>query len=167
MIKGLSDKEMEIIANLEFSKKYFFTRDDIKSHFKTYNQIRHTIHKLIQKGRIIQLNRNKYYLVPIKAKSGKWAESSFVLIDEIMNSENYFIGGWAAANYWKLTDQIPMKMEVYSTKRQGKDKILSTSIIFRRTTKNKISRAITQTIDQHEFKIMNKKEMKKWMKLRL
>ena len=165
-MKGLSDKEMEIVSDLEFSKKYFFTKDDIKSHFKTYNQIRHTIHKLIQKERIIKLNKSKYYLVPIKAKTGKWTEDSFILIDEIMNGKDYFIGGWAAANYYKLTDQIAMKIEVYTTKRQGRYRILTTTIIFRRTTKNRIKKAIDKQTYNPNFKIMNIEEMKKWIKLR-
>ena len=165
-MKGLSDKEMEIVSDLEFSKKYFFTKDDIKSHFKTYNQIRHTIHKLIQKERIIKLNKSKYYLVPIKAKTGKWTEDSFILIDEIMNGKDYFIGGWAAANYYKLTDQIAMKIEVYTTKRQGRYRILTTTIIFRRTTKNRIKKAIDKQTYNHNFKRMKIEEMKKWIKLR-
>jgi predicted transcriptional regulator of viral defense system len=165
-MKGLSDKEIEIIAYLEFDKKYFFTRKDISSFFKSYNQTRHTIHKLIQKERIISLNRNKYYLIPIKAKTGKWCENPFILADEIFNGKNYYIGGWAAANYWNLTEQVPFWIEVYSTKRQGKKIMLSNRFIFRRTSKKRIKTAITKNSNGHNFKIMNIEEMKDWMKLR-
>jgi len=157
---------MEIISNLEFEKRYFFTRQDIKKFFKTYNQMRHTIHKLLQKSRIIRLNREKYYLIPVKAKTGKWAEASFSLIDEIMEGKDYFIGGWAAANYWKLTDQVPMKIEAYTTKRQGIRKFLATTVIFRRTTKKRLSHAVTEKAGEHTFRILNKEESKKWLKLR-
>ncbi len=165
-MKGLSQKEMEIVSFLEFEKRYFFTRDDIKKFFRTYNQMRHTIHKLIKKERIIRLNRNKYYLVPVKAKSGKWSENSFITVDEIMNSRGYFIGGWAAANYWRLTDQLPMKIEVYTTKRQGRKKYITTSIIFRRTTKKRLKSAVTETIQDHTFRILNKEDSRKWLKSR-
>ena len=165
-MKGLSSKEMEIISHLEFEKRYFFNRQDIKKFFKTYNQMRHTIHKLLQKNRIIRLNRKKYYLIPVKARTGKWAEESFILVDEVMDGEDYFIGGWAAANHWRLTDQIPMKIEAYTTKRQGIKKFLATTIIFRRTTKKRLSQAVTEKIMEHTFKILNKEESKKWLKSR-
>ena len=162
-MKGLSDKEMEIVSFLEFEKRYFFTRKDIASFLPSYNHMRHTLHKLIQKGRVISLNRNKYYLVPIKAKSGKWTENSFILIDEVMNGKDYFIGGWASANYWKLTEQIPMKIEVFTTKRQGIKKYLTTTIIFKRTTKERIENAIIERINNHPFRTANKEESKKWL----
>ena len=160
---GLSKKEIEVISDLEFSKKYYFTRDDIKHHFKKRDQINHTIHKLISKKRIISLNRNKYYLIPIKAKTGKWIDDPFIQADEMFDGNNYFIGGWAAANYWGFTDQIPMKIELYTTKRQGHCKILSNEFIFKRTTKNRIERSVTEKIGEHQFNIESKEESKKWM----
>jgi len=166
-MKGLSDKEMEIVSYLEFEKKYFFTRKDISSFLLSYNMMRHTLHKLIQKGRIISLNRNKYYLVPIRAKSGKWTENSFILIDEVMNGNDYFVGGWASANYWKLTEQVPMKIEVFTTKRQGIKKYLTTTIIFKRTTYERIKDAVIQEINGHTFRIRDKEESKKWLKSRI
>ncbi|MBU1945946.1 MAG: hypothetical protein KKC54_03180 [Nanoarchaeota archaeon] len=165
-MKGLSDKEIEIVAYLEFEKKYFFTRKDIAGFFSSYNQTRHTIHKLIQKGRIISLNRDKYYLIPIKAKSGKWSEDSFTLIDEVMNGKDYFIGGWAAANYWRITEQIPMKIEVFTIKRQGIKRYLTTTIIFKRTTKKQLKNSITQKRGSHTFRIFNKDASRKWLKSR-
>ena len=165
-IKGLSKKETQIIAWLEFYQKYFFNIEDIKHFFKNKGQRYNTIKNLLKKKRIVKLNKEKYYLVPIKAKSGGWAEDSFIIADEIMNGKDYFIGGWSAANYWRLTDQIPFWVEVFSTKRQGKQKILNTGFIFRRTTPKKIKKAIVKKVNNHQFIIMNKKEMKTWMKLR-
>ncbi|MFH1506248.1 MAG: hypothetical protein ABIE94_04670 [archaeon] len=128
--------------------------------------MRHTVHKLIKKERIIRLNRNKYYLVPIKAKTGKWYENSFILVDEVMDGKDYFIGGWSAAHYWGLTEQIPLKIEVYSDKRQGLKKYLTTTIIFRRTSEKRLKKVITRTNKGHAFKILSKKETEKWMESR-
>ncbi len=163
-MKGLSKKETEIVAELEFEEKYYFTRDDIRHHFEKDNQMRHTIHKLLRKERIVSLNKNKYFLVPIKAKEGKWGQDPFILADEIFNGKNYFIGGWTAANYWRLTDQIPMKIEVHTTKRQGTQKILNTTYIFRRTTDKRIKKSIKKRIKGHRFRILNFEETKEWMK---
>src|SRR3989338_7615917 len=106
-MEGLSKKETEVIAQLEFDENYYFTRENIKHHFEKESQMRHTIHKLLKKQIIVTLNKNKYYLIPIKARKGKWADDSFIIADEVCNGKNYFIGGWAAAQFWKLTDQIP------------------------------------------------------------
>lgn len=166
IMKGLSSKEMQVIAELEFNKKYFFSREDIKHNFNSESSMRHTIHKLLEKKRIISLNKNKYYLIPIKAKAGKWADDEFILADEIMNGKDYFIGGWSAANYWRLTKQIPTKIEVYSLKRSGQKTILNTQFIFRKTSSKKLKQVVTKKIKGHSFKILNKEESKKWLSKR-
>lgn len=157
---------MEIVAYLEFEKKYFFTRKELSSFFSSDNQRRHTLHKLIQKKRIIKLNKDGYYLIPVKAKTGGWAEDSFILADEVMKGKDYFIGGWAAANYWRLTDQIPMKIEVFTTKRQGTKRYLTTTFIFKRTTEKRLKQAVARKREGHLFKILNREESKKWLKSR-
>ena len=167
VIKGLSKREIEIIANLEFDKKYFFTSKDIDKFSKNKAQRYNIIKNLLKKKRIVKLNRKKYYLIPIKAKSGSWAEYPFIIADEMCNGKDYFIGGWAAANYWRLTDQIPMWTEVYTTKRQGKIKVLNTAIIFRRTTKERLDKAVTKYIEGHPFNILKWQESKKWIKSRI
>lgn len=162
-MEGLSKKETQIIAELEFNNQSYFTREDISHHFENESSLRHTIHKLLKKERIISLNKNKYYFVPMKAKSGKWADNSFIIADEVMDGKNYYIGGWAAANYWKLTDQIPMKIEVYSLKRFGKKNLINTSFIFRKTTEKKLKQSVIKKIRGHSFRILNKEESEKWL----
>jgi predicted transcriptional regulator of viral defense system len=166
-IKSLSEKEVRIIAELEFKNKYYFTRENIKHHFDSGNRLNYTIHRLIKKERIIKLNRNKYYLIPIKAKKGKWTDYPFVIADEMFNGEDYYIGGWAAANYWRLTDQVPMKIEVYTNKRNGGKKVLSTTFMFKKTTQNRIDNAVTKKIRKHPFRILGKKESKEWLTKRM
>jgi hypothetical protein len=150
--KGLSPKEVEIISWLEFYQKYFFISKDIAHFYKNKNVFYRGIQKLL----------NKYYLITMKAKSGSWGEHEFIMIDEILNSGEYYIGGWSAANYWHLTDQVPSWTEVFSKKRQGKKIILNTRIIFHRV--RKVDVYVIKKIKGHEFKILNKKETRKWMK---
>lgn len=166
-IRGLSSKEIKIVSDLEFKEKYYFSRDDIEIHFENKKEMINTIYNLAKKGRIIKLNKNKYFLVPIKARLNRWTDEPFIIIDESMDSKNYFIGGWGAANYWRLTDQIPFKYDVYTTRRQGKYKILGVEIKFHRTTlKNIKKNCCEKEINHHKFKIINKKAAEKWMKLR-
>ncbi|MBI4175888.1 MAG: hypothetical protein HY518_01680, partial [Candidatus Aenigmarchaeota archaeon] len=73
-MKGLSKTEIAAIADLEFRQKYYFTKEDITSHFRNKRQIINTIYALKKKGRIVPLNKNKYFLVPIKARAGRWTD---------------------------------------------------------------------------------------------
>lgn len=165
-MKGLSRKEIAMVADLEFNKKYYFKVDDIASHFDNRKQLINIIYTLRKKGRIIKLNKNKYFLVPIKARTGKWTDNPLIVADEISNGKEYFIGGWYAAYYWGLTDQIPMQVDIYTTRRQGKGKILNKRLVFHRTTRKRIEIAVIQKIENHDFRIISKEEAKKWMKSR-
>jgi len=164
--KGISNKEVKIIAELEFNEKRYFKRSDIKYLFKNKKEMINTIYRLVKKHRIVRLNKDKYYLVPIKARIGMWTDDPFVIIDETMEGKDYFIGGWGAANYWRLTDQVPFRYDIYTTRRQGRYKILGVTIVFHRTTKSNLKKAVVKKINNHNFYILNKQEMKKWMKLR-
>ena len=165
-MKGISNREIKIISELEFNQKYYFTKEDIIHHFNNPEEIKDFIYHLKKKGRIIRINRSRYYLVPIKAKSGKWSDNPFIIADQICNGKDYFIGGWAAANYWNLTEQVPMRIDVYTTRRQGKVKILSNSFMFHRTSKKRIAQAVTENTGNRTFKIISKKEAKEWIKSR-
>ena len=165
-MKGLSKQEIKVIAELEFYQKYYFTKEDIKHHFIEEKNIKDFIYHLQKKGRIFRINRKKYYLVPIKAKSGKWTDHPFIIADQMCDSKDYFIGGWAAANYWHLTEQVPMQADVYTTRRQGKVQILNNRIVFHRTSKKRIARAVLEKIMDKTFRILSKEEAKEWMKSR-
>lgn len=164
--KGVSNKEMKVIAELEFNEKRYFVRKDIKHLFKNNKEMTNSIYRLVKKGRVVRLNKDKYYLVPVKARLGRWTDEPFIVIDETMNGKDYFIGGWASANYWRLTDQIPFRYDVYTTRRQGEYNILGIKIIFHRTSRKKIKKAVIRSIKNHNFSILNRMEMKKWMKLK-
>lgn len=165
-MKGLSKKETEIVAWLEFHQRYFFSVDDIDRFARDRTQRYNIVKNLVKKGRIVKLNRRKYYLIPIKAKSGIWVEHPFILADEICDGRNYAIGGWAAAQYWRLTTQVPMQTEVYTTRRQGKVTVLNSRMIFRRTTERNVRRAIPQSMEGHTFRIFPKERVKRWLSSR-
>src|SRR3989338_4131075 len=161
-MESLSKKELELIADLEFQKKYYFTTNDIQNHFNDKKQLTNTLYRLRKKERIIKLNQKKYYLVPIKARYGKWVDNPLIVADEICNGENYVIGGWYAAYYWKLTDQIPMQVDIYTTKKQGKMNVLNKRFVFHRSTAKKVNRAVIQRIENHSVRILPKKESQQW-----
>ena len=166
-LNGLSNIEIAVISKLEFDEKYFFTAEDIDRFTENKTQRYNIIKNIVKKGRILKINRKKYYLVPIKAKSGSWSEHPFVIADEILDGKDYVIGGWAAANYWRLTDQIPFQVDVWTTRRQGKLEVMNTRFVFHRSTKNKVGNYATQKIGDKTFRIMPKEESRKWIKSRI
>jgi predicted transcriptional regulator of viral defense system len=109
------------------------------------------------------LNRKKYFLVPIKARTGKWSGQPLIVADEILDGKGYYIGGWYAAYYWKLTEQVPMQVDIYTTKRQGIVTLLNKRFVFHRARKKAIGKAVTQKIQGHSFKIVSKEASVKWM----
>ncbi len=163
-MEGLSRDEMKITATLDFDKKYFFTSEDIDTFAKNKTERYNIIKHLLKKKRIIKLNKTKYYLIRLRSKFETWSESPIVAADEMCNGKDYMIGGWAAANYWRLTEQIPMQIDIYTTKRQGKVKVFNMRFVFHRTTTKRLQKeAVIEKIGEHTFLIQNKEVTKKWM----
>jgi predicted transcriptional regulator of viral defense system len=163
-MNGISKKELDIISMLELNEKFFFTRDDIKQFFKNDNEMNVYIHRLSRKGRIIKLNKTKYYLIPIRAFKGHWSEHPFVIIDEIFNGKDYYITGMAAAHYWGLIEQIPTKIQVCCTKKQGTKKIFNFTIIFKRVRSLNAKDFVRRKIKGHDFLIASKRKVEEWLK---
>ncbi len=163
MKKSLSEKELAFISKLELKQKYFFTREDIRDNFNNNNEMNVYLHRLKKKGRIIKLNKTKYFLIPIKAVGSKWSEHPFILIDEMMNGKDYCIVGKAAANYWKLIDQMPFEFEVYNTKKQGIVEIFHARLNFKKRRKKNLPRSVIKKVHGHPFIIATKEEAKKWI----
>ena len=158
--RGLSDKEIKIVSYLELEGKRFFSRMDISQFFKAENDLNFYIHKLKRKGRIERINKEKYYLIPIQAYKG-WSEHPFVVADEIFNGKDYYVGGKAAANYWGLIDQLPIIIDLFSTRKQGTKNILGSTFKLRRV--RKLGKAVKRKIKDHAFWIASKVVSKKWI----
>lgn len=163
MKSGLSEKELLCISRLELHKQYFFSRKDIQEVFGTKNETNVYLYRLRKKGRIIKLNKDKYYLIPIRAVGRKWSEHPFIIIDEMMNGKNYCIVGKAAAWYWKHIEQIPFTYEVWNTHRHEEVNIFNTRIIFKKRRIRNFPQLIQKKITEHSFFIATKKESKKWI----
>ncbi len=159
---GLSKQAVKVISDLEFQEKYYFTKDDIRKHFNNEKQLYDFIYYQRKNLRIIKLNRDKYFLVPIKARHSLWTDSPFIVADEMMNGEGYYIGGWYSAKYWKLTDQVPMQVDIYSPNKFGKIKIMNKRFVFHRIRPSGLKKGVPKKINGHSFIIMSKEETEKW-----
>lgn len=165
-MKGISNKEIETVSFLEMNEKFFFTRSDIKRFFKNSNEMNVYMHRLRKKGRILKLNKTKHYLIPVRAFGGHWSEHPFIIIDELFNGKDYFIGGLAAAHYWGLIEQIPTQIEVCCTKKQGMKKIFNFTILFKRVRPAGMKNFVEQKIKGHSFFIASKRKVETWLKSR-
>ncbi|MCD4740177.1 hypothetical protein K8R43_03225 [archaeon] len=165
-MEGLSGRELEIVSFLELKEKYFFTRDDVKKFSKNENDMNVYFHRLKKKKRIVKLNKNKYFLIPVKAVDCFWAEHPFIIVDEIFNGKNYFIKGMAAAHYWGLVDQIPTQIEVACINKQGKRKIFGFTIVFKRIRPESMKGFVKKKIGKHSFRVLSKEKVKQWLKSR-
>jgi predicted transcriptional regulator of viral defense system len=61
---------------------------------------------LTQRGWLRRIRRGVYLIVPLEAEPGKPATASdpWILAQEVFSP--CYIGGWSAAEYWELTEQI-------------------------------------------------------------
>lgn len=165
-MRGVSDKEMKVISFLELNEKFFFTRDDIRNFFRNDNEMNVYIHRLRKKGRIVKLNRSKYYLIPVKAYKGHWSEHPFIIVDEIFNGKDYYIGGMAAAHHWGIIEQIPTQIEVCCTRKQGQKELFGFALIFKRVRPESMKNFVKREIMGHAFCIASKKKVELWLKSR-
>jgi predicted transcriptional regulator of viral defense system len=161
---SISKKELNLISWVELNENFFFTRDDIKQFFRNDNEMAVYIHRLRKKGRIVKLNKTKYYLIPVRAFKGHWSEHPFIIVDEIFNGKDYYIGGMVAAHYWGLIEQIPTQIEVYCTKKQGIKKLFNFKIIFKRVRSLNMEDFVKRKIKEHNFIVASKSKVKKWLK---
>ncbi|MDO8538299.1 MAG: hypothetical protein Q7S21_05425 [archaeon] len=159
-IKGLSDKEIKVVSFLELEEKRFFSKKNIRRFFKSKSDMYKYISSFKRKGRIVRINKDKYYLIPIQAQKG-WAEHPFIVADEMFNGKDYYIGGKTAVHYWGFIDQLPVVVDIFSTKKQGIKIILGTKFRFKRV--RKLGKFVKRMISQHGFLIASKEECKKWI----
>ncbi len=165
-MQGLSGKELAAVSFLELNERFFFTRKDVQRFFGNYNELTVYLHRLRKKGRILKLNRSKYYLIPVKAFKGHWSEHPFILVDEILNGKDYFIAGYAAAHYWKLIDQIPARTEVYCTRAPAVKEFFHHTMVFKRLRKRGITGFERREMKGHGFNIAAKERVMEWLESR-
>src|SRR3989304_3843149 len=64
------------------------------------------------KGRVIDVRKGEYLLVPARAGIGAgWSESIFRAVDAVVR-EDYYVGFWSAMNYLGMTEQVPRVVDV-------------------------------------------------------
>ncbi len=81
--KGLSKDEIYFISRIEYEKKIVITTQLALNIFKEYDnnykKAVNVLSNLTKKKRLIQIERGKYVLVPIKAPFQQWSFNEFLI----------------------------------------------------------------------------------------
>ena len=87
--------------------------------------------RLVRKKRLLRLKRGVYLFAPMKSgPKGLWTENALAIVPRLMNGKNYYVGFWAALNYYGLTEQIPFSVQIVTNSRQRNFEALQTRFEF-------------------------------------
>ncbi len=116
----LGPQETKLLFSLEENGVSVFTTEDAKKILASGSASTWSVVSgLKKKGRVRQVERGKYLLIPARAGvEGYWAESPWVIVPHLIDV--YYVGFWTAMNYWGMTEQIPYTVFVATTKRKKK-----------------------------------------------
>jgi predicted transcriptional regulator of viral defense system len=111
-------KETKFLFTLEEEGRSIFTADDANRILGSgHSSSLSVISGLKKKGRIREIQKGRYLLIPARAGiEGYWAEEAYVIIPYLI--EEYYIGFWTAMNFWGMTEQIPHTVFVVTPKRK-------------------------------------------------
>lgn len=115
--KSLSKDEVYLISRAEFEKQKVITTDYAKKLFPNSQKASKILDKLTRKERLIQIERGKYMVVPIKAPNQLWTPNEFITAKFWMSEIPYYIGYFTMYNYWGFTEQVPQTIFILNTKK--------------------------------------------------
>jgi len=120
---NLSKDELYLISRAEYERQKLITSEFANRLFASSKRTAEVLDTLTRKGRLLQLQRGKYLLVPIKAPNQQWAPNEFVVAALWMGEVPYYIGYFTMYNYWGLTEQIPQTVFILNLKKNSKKTI--------------------------------------------
>ena len=115
--KSLSKDEIYLISRAEFEKQKLITRAFTLKLFNDNKKTDNILDKLTRKGRLLQIEKGKYFIVPIKAPNQLWTPNEFITAKYWMGDTPYYIGYFIMYNYWGFTDQVPQTIYVLNTEK--------------------------------------------------
>lgn len=157
-LKLLGSRELELLFTLEEEGKTVFMTEDARRILRsTEASLKNVLYRLRRKGRIEEIERGKYLLIPAKAGyEGKWAEMPFVIASKIVDP--YYIGFWSALNYWDMTEQVPSVTFVVTTKRKRNLEYGPLRFKFVTLSKNKFFDVVEEEIGGEKFKVSSREK---------
>jgi len=113
----LSKDAVYLLSRSEFENQKVITTDYAVKVLGNYKKATRLLDRLATKNRLIQLERGKYLVVPLKAPNQSWMPHEFVVASLWMGETPYYIGYSSIYNYWGFTEQIPQKVIILNTRK--------------------------------------------------
>ncbi|MFH1415371.1 MAG: type IV toxin-antitoxin system AbiEi family antitoxin [Elusimicrobiota bacterium] len=135
--QGLSKDEVYLISRAEYEKQKIVTRAFTLKLFNNPKKTDNILDELRRKGRLLQIEKGKYFIVPMKAPNQLWVPNEFVTAKYWIGEASYYIGYFTMYNYWGFTEQIPQTMYVLNTKKSKTKVIADTKYKAVKITKEK------------------------------
>lgn len=150
---NLGRHETNLLFSLEEREQRVFTFKEAQEILNlSQNSTAKVIFRLKRKGRVKEIERGKYLLIPARAGvEGHWSEDVFVIVDALI--DEYYIAFLTAMSYWGLTDQIPRKVLVATPKRKRNLRFDGLEIRFISIDRKRFFGYVVQNVNNHSFKI--------------
>ncbi|MCB9772151.1 MAG: hypothetical protein H6754_06335 [Candidatus Omnitrophica bacterium] len=120
---NLSKDEVYLISRAEFEQQKVITSAFANRLFVSPKRSADVLDTLTRKGRLFQIQRGKYLVVPMKAPNQQWSPNEFVVAALWMGETPYYIGYYTMYQYWGFTEQIPQTIFVLNLQKSITKKI--------------------------------------------
>lgn len=120
---NLSKDELYLISRGEYERQRLITSAFANRLFGNPKRSADILDTLARKGRLLQIQRGKYLLVPIQAPLQPWAPNEFVVAALWMGEVPYYIGYATMYLYWGFIAQAPRTVFVLNQKKNAKKTI--------------------------------------------
>ena len=125
----ISRREAQVIYEVKDREMIFFTVEDIKRFLQiSINNTYRVLINMEKKGLALRLEKGRYIL------KDDWEKLDIYEIASNLLSASY-LGFWSALHFHKLTDQVPRKIFIATTKRKRSLKIQTQPVKFITITK--------------------------------
>ena len=154
----LGANELKLLFTLEEENKSVFSITDAKRILNTsVPSVWNVIYRLKKKGRIEEIEKGKYLLIPARAGyEGSWSEVPYLLVPHIISA--YYISFWTALNYWGMTEQVPNVVFVATTQRKKDLEFGDTRYEFITLTKKRFFGYMEENIAGGTFNISSREK---------
>jgi predicted transcriptional regulator of viral defense system len=113
-MKGLGEKERQVVASLAALERPVVTADDVVSELSLSRGAANLVlSRLARKGWLRRLRRGMYTVVPLSSRSDRVPIEDPLGVAMTLFDPCY-ISGWTAAEHWDLTEQVHNALVVYS-----------------------------------------------------
>ena len=154
--RNISKDELALLSRAEYDSVSFLTKEYVRKVYPQASRAWKILTTLTKKGRLIQLERGKYFIVPIKAPDQYWSPNEFIVADFWMKDIPYYIGYFTMYNYWGFTDQIPQKVFILNTRKSVSKTIANVKYQAVKIAPNKYYGTTKITIEGRQIVISDK-----------